>query len=337
MSGKMKQLPISRRAILFAADQLGVEASALTVEPVSGGFSLNQRAIVRHDSKSLFVKEVEDSLLSGDGRQERAWLAKDHGVMELLRSMDLDVVPEWSVLSDDSTILAMTAYPATEGWCWGLPDDINVQHSYISAVIATVNRLEKATFTPNDIEGLSLQPYFREKIADVDLFSSFVADRGNLDRLAKKYQLLARTEEVKMHRTKLQNAYNAVNSPVALTKIRRGIEGLLGQPDEVFGHCDVRSDNLAFSPSNNKLVLVDWNWASKTPKRFGSTEFLVNVAGQGADIVVWHNELNPELLAGLVGLWWRSCLQPEFREGSGLRTHQAVAAAIAYDLLTKIT
>jgi len=333
----MKQPPISQHAILFAGEQLGVGTNELTIEPVSGGFSLNQRAIVRCGNKSLFVKEVEDSLLEGDGQQERAWLAKDQGVMELLRSENIDVVPEWSALSDDSTVLAMTAYPTVEGWHWTLPDDTSAQHSYISAVIAAVNRLEIATVTPGDAESLSLHPYFREKIGNVDSFSNFVADRDNLDRLAQKYQLLAQTAEVKLHSSKLQSTLDAVHNPAAITKIRRGIEDLLGQPDEVFGHCDVRSDNLAYNPRQNKLVLVDWNWASQTPKKFGSTEFLVSAAEQGADIAAWHDELNPGLLAGMVGFWWGCCLQPEIREGSGLRKHQAVSAAIAYDLFTKIS
>lgn len=337
MSGKIKLLPISRRAILFAANQLGVDASALTVEPVSGGFSLNQRALVRHGSKSLFVKEVEDSLLQGDGRQERSWLAKDHGVMELLRSQDINVVPEWSALSDDSAILSMTAYSAAEGWHWSLPDDSSIQHSYINAVIAAVNRLEEVPVSSDEVQRLGLQPYFREIIGNVSLFSSFVSERDNLNRLTQKYQLLAQASEMKPNRSKLQRVLDVIHNPVALTKIRHGIEELLGQPDEVFGHCDVRSDNLAYDPAQDKLVLVDWNWASQTPKNFGSTEFLISVAGQGADVTAWHDELNRGLLAGLVGLWWQSSLGPEIREGSGLRDHQAVSAAIAYDLLARIS
>lgn len=338
MSEQLKQQPpISHSAILFAGQQLGVDTNELTIEPVSGGFSLNQRAIVRCGNKSLFVKEVEDTLLEGDGKQERAWLAKDQGVMELLRSEDIDVVPEWSVLSDDSTVLAMTAYPTVEGWYWTLPDDTSVQRSYISAVITAAKTLETATFTSRDVDNLSLHPYFREKIGDVDSFSNFVADRDNLDRLVHKYQLLEQTTKEQLHSMKLQSILDALHNPAAITNIRRGIQDLLAQPDEVFGHCDVRSDNLAYNLKHNRVVLVDWNWASQTPKKFGSTEFLISVAKQGADITEWHNELNPGLLAGLVGFWWGCCLRPEFNEGSNLRNHQAVSAAVAYDLLTKIS
>jgi hypothetical protein len=94
---------LSDRALAFTAEYLQTTVDSLQEHTVSGGFSLNRRAVVALGDKSVFVKEVDVSFLDGDGQEEKGWLAKDHALMELLRSEQYHTVPSWSVLSGDKT------------------------------------------------------------------------------------------------------------------------------------------------------------------------------------------------------------------------------------------
>lgn len=337
MTEKLNQSPpLSENALNFVAEQTGNLVSQFSIERVTGGFSRNRRAIVHTAGQSFFIKEVDENLLPGDGQEERDWLAKDQGVMELLRSESINIVPEESVLSPDSRVLMMSAYPVSKGWQWSLPVDRSVHSEYIQAGVDATKLLETATFTGEDAERLSLQPYFRDKLTDPDIHQTFIGQPGVIERLMQRFTLLADKPENDGHKALLEKMARAIQDNVVIQELESGMSRLRQQPNEVFGHCDARTDNLTFNPGLKKLVMVDWNWASQTPRKFGSTEFLISVAARGADIAEWSKDLNPDLLATLILFWLRCCMNPELTETGNLRDYQAVSTAVAYDLLTNI-
>ena len=67
---------LTDRALQCAATELNVDLSELRITPVSGGFSLNRRALVSSGDRTIFVKEVDANLLSDEGERELGWLKK---------------------------------------------------------------------------------------------------------------------------------------------------------------------------------------------------------------------------------------------------------------------
>ena len=57
---------LTDRALQRAATELNVDLSELRITPVSGGFSLNRRALVSSGGRTIFVKEVDTNLLSDE-------------------------------------------------------------------------------------------------------------------------------------------------------------------------------------------------------------------------------------------------------------------------------
>lgn len=100
-------------------------------------------------------------------------------------------------------------------------------------------------------------------------------------------------------------------------------------PNDSLNHCDVRSDNLAYNENTGEVKLVDWNWASYAPKKFGATEFLIDMARRGVDVSPWYDDMSVDLLAATVGFFMTRSLKPPLTPGSTLRDMQAEAAAVA--------
>lgn len=326
----------SEHALEFVAKQLSKSVDQFMVDRVNGGYSRNRRGLIYTGTQSFFVKEVDEALLPGDGQEERDWLAKDQGVMDLLRSEAIKLVPEDSWLSTDSRVLMMTAYPASEGWLWDMPKDSGLQQIYINAVVCACKELELATFTTEDVERLNLKPYFRDKLSDPVAYQAFFGLKDTIDNLVERFEQLASSSENLDHRVLLHGLAVAFQHKWSLEELSLAMSNLRQQPNEVFSHCDTRTDNLAYNSARDKLILVDWNWASITPRGFGSTEFLISVAARGADITPWLRELNHDLLGTLVAFWSMCCMKPELIIGGNLRDHQAVSAAVAWDLFTKL-
>lgn len=319
-------------ALTFAAEHFGVRLSELSVQVVKGGYSLNRRAIVEADNRFIFVKEVDVSLLEGDGQEERAWLAKDHELTSILRNESIPVVASWSKLSSDRTVLLLPAYRPQEGWTWSLPVEEGAVTGYITAVLGAAKLLEKATFNAAQIEKLSLRPYFRDKLAE-DASLLVLEDTSNQRRLLQKCAALLDDTETKHLASELAALRRLITDKVARKQLKQVGEQLAGQPNDAFGHCDLRTDNLTYNSGTGELVLVDWNWASFVPSGFGATEFLISVARHSTDVSQWYNRLNRPLLAAVVGFWLKGCLEPDLDETSKLRDHQLLSAAVAYGLL----
>ena len=316
---------ITARAIDYLKHKYHV--SNIDIYPVSGGYSRNRRAIVDTGKELIFVKEVDTSVLSDDGQTELDWLKKDQMVMEELGSMGLDIVPEWTELSVDGHLLTMPSYRQEDGWHWSLPRDDKMQLSYIQAVVDATKQIEAVSLPESKVEELSLEPYFRDKLAYFDGIGPLFSEPEIRQKLVDKYTTMKDSEGHLA--VKARCMLDTLSSDQALKNIQLATLKLADQPNDFFNHCDVRSDNLAYNHHTGKIKLVDWNWASYAPEKFGATEFLIDTARQGVDVSRWAGELNPELLAASIGFYMIRSLEKPLFEGSTLRAMQSESAATA--------
>ena len=150
---------LTDRALQCAAAELNVDSSELRITPVSGGFSLNRRALVSSGGRTIFVKEVDANLLSDEGERELGWLKKDYAVTRLLQKTYPQYVADWTELADDGYVLMTSSYASSDGWLWQPPTHNSVAERYISTVITAVRELEKIKLPQELIEELQLQPF----------------------------------------------------------------------------------------------------------------------------------------------------------------------------------
>lgn len=321
---------LTKRALDFAARSLNVPANRLEIQAVSGGFSRNRRALVAAGDQTIFVKEVDTEVLPDEGERELEWLRKDYEMVQLLKSSHPELVADWTSLSDDGHVLLMSAYPASEGWLWSPPKDPEIAHNYINAVVRTVRALEGTRFDEATIQRLQLQPHFRDEIALDNKYPSIYEDAPTRQKLIEKYQRLS--GENGENSGRYLAMVDLLGDKTALENLQKSACRLTEQPQDKFNHCDVRSDNLAYNPNTDAVKLVDWNWASYAPSKFGTTEFLLDMVQHGQDITPWFNQLNPAMLAASVNFFAVRCLLPPLAPGGTLRDMQVRFAAIAYEL-----
>lgn len=323
---------LTDRALQCAATELNVDSSELRITPVSGGFSLNRRALVSSGDRTIFVKEVDANLLSDEGERELGWLKKDYAVTRLLQKTYPQYVADWTELADDGYVLMTSSYASSDGWLWQPPTDNSVAERYISTVITAVRELEKIKLPQELIEELQLQPFVAEKLGLDDGIDQIIADADIRRRLINNYQKLL-PNQLEINQRRCQAIIELLEKRDELIDISVRAKEFAKQTEDCFNHSDVRSDNLAFNPQTGELKLVDWNWASYAPQGSGATEFLVDMARHGHDVTPWLGELNAEMLASFVGFFLTRSLKPPLKPGDNLRQMQALSAAAAYDLL----
>ena len=325
---------LTDRALQCAAAELNVDLSELRITPVSGGFSLNRRALVSSGDRTIFVKEVDANLLSDEGERELGWLKKDYAVTRLLQKTYPQYVADWTKLADDGHVLMMSSYASSDGWLWQPPTDNSVAERYISTVITAVRELEKIKLPQELIEELQLQPFVARELGLDDGIDQIIADADIRRRLIDNYQKLL-PNQLEINKRRCQAIIELLEKRDELIDISVRAKEFAKQTEDCFNHSDVRSDNLAFNPQTGELKLVDWNWASYTPQGSGATEFLVDMARHGHDVTPWLGELNAEMLASFVGFFLTRSLKPPLKPGDNLRQMQALSAAAAYDLLER--
>jgi len=315
-----------------AAAELGCSSSEVKVAEVSGGYSLNRRALVGYGDKWIFAKEVDHDVLVGDGERELEWLRKDLECTDVLRKIVPEIVPEWEKLTADGHVLLMPSYRVEDGWLWTLPTDATVQRLYIQAIVDATKRLEAVKFGQDDIDRLKLHPYFRDKLALDGGLDLIIKNDEIRNQLENKYDAMAQDKA-------LVNLYPVINKMQELLKDKSALKdlsdkakSLIHQPNNCFGHCDVRSDNIAYNSSTGQVKFVDWNWASFATTRFGATEFLTDMSRRGVDVTPWIDELNVNMLAAAVGFYAKRCLEDPLAPGNILRDVQAQSAAVALNL-----
>lgn len=315
----------------FLTEKYGHDA---IVHEVGGGYSRNRRAIIEVGDTFLFAKEVDVSLLPDDGEKELAWLKKDYDLTQALKDAGITVVPEWAELHMDGHLLLLPSYRKEDGWRWSLPEDVSKQVAYVQAIVDAVTQLESAQLPRELTESLSLQPFFRDEIAQYDGIDPILNDDALRQQLIQRFTALSAQKE------HLQPAFAelvaALNDDDQLHELKRVTQSLAEQSNDHFGHCDVRSDNIAYNEHTGDVKFVDWNWASYTPAKFGATEFLIDMMRHGVDVTPWHDDMNPEFLAGIVGYMMIRSLKEPLTPGSKLRDMQAESAAIAYHLYLKL-
>ena len=326
---------LTSRALQCAAAELNVDSSELRITPVSGGFSLNRRALVSSGDRTIFVKEVDANLLSDEGERELGWLKKDYAVTRLLQKTYPQYVADWTELADDGHVLMTSSYASSDGWLWQPPTDNSVAERYISTVITAVRELEKIKLPQELIEELQLQPFVARELGLDDGIDQIIADADIRRRLINNYQKLL-PNQLEVNQRRCQAIIELLEKCDELIDISVRAKEFAKQTEDCFNHSDVRSDNLAFNPQTGELKLVDWNWASYAPQGSGATEFLVDMARHGHDVTPWLGELNAEMLASFVGFFLTRSLKPPLKPGDNLRQMQALSAAVAYDLLQSI-
>ena len=323
---------LTDRALQRAATELNVDLSELRITPVSGGFSLNRRALVSSGDRTIFVKEVDANLLSDKGERELGWLKKDYAVTRLLQKTYPQYVDDWTELADDGYVLMTSSYASSDGWLWQPPTDNSVAERYISTAITAVRELEKIKLPQELIEELQLQPFVARELGLDDGIDQIIADADIRRRLIDNYQKLL-PSQLEINQRRCQAIIELLEKRDELIDISVRAKEFAKQTEDCFNHSDVRSDNLAFNPQTGELKLVDWNWASYTPQGSGATEFLVDMARHGHDVTPWLGELNVEMLASFVGFFLIRSLKPPLKPGDNLRQMQALSAAVTYDLL----
>lgn len=326
---------LTDRALRCAAAELNVDLSELRITPVSGGFSLNRRALVSSGDRTIFVKEVDANLLSDEGERELGWLKKDYAVTRLLQKTYPQYVADWTELADDGHVLMTSSYASSDGWLWQPPTDNSVAERYISTVITAVRELEKIKLPQELIEELQLQPFATRELGLDDGIDQIIADADIRRRLIDNYQKLL-PNQLEINQWRCQAIIELLEKHDELIDISVRAKEFAKQTEDCFNHSDVRSDNLAFNPQTGELKLVDWNWASYAPQGSGATEFLVDMARHGHDVTPWLGELNAEMLASFVGFFLTRSLKPPLKPGDNLRQMQALSAAVAYDLLERM-
>ena len=325
---------LTDRALQCAAAELGVNISDLQITSVSGGFSRNRRALVSAGDKTIFVKEVDVDLLPDDGERELAWLKKDYEVTRLLQKLHPQYVADWTMLAGDGHVLMTSSYASSEGWLWRPPAEKSVAKRYISAVVAATRELEKTELPHKVIEELQLQPFTTAELGLDDGIDRVIVDADIRRQLIDNYQTLL-PEQSEVNQRRCQKMIRLLSERNELVNISVHAKHFAKQSEDCFDHSDVRSDNLAFHPQTGELKLVDWNWASYAPRGSGATEFLIDMARHGQDVMPWLDELNAEMLAAFVGFYLIRSLKPPLQPGDNLRQMQALSAATAYDLLER--
>lgn len=299
----------------------------ITVHAVDGGYSRNRRAIIDLDGRSIFAKEVDITTLPDDGATEIGWLRKDHDVIIELAKRGIDIVPNWAELHLDGQLLLLPSYKKEEGWHWSPPDDKNVRASYIQAVIDAIKQLESVELPQELTEKLSLQPFFRDELAMYEGIAPVLSNGELRTQLMDMYTALGKMGS---HLAKMSiEMIETLSDGAKLIDLQERTVRLAGLPNDSFNHCDVRSDNLAYNEDTGEVKLVDWNWASYAPKKFGATEFLIDMARRGVDVSPWCDDISVDLLAATVGYYMVRSLKPPIAPGSTLRKMQAETAAVA--------
>lgn len=325
---------LTDKALQCAAVELGVDSSDLRVAPVGGGFSRNRRALVSAGDKTIFVKEVDVDVLPDEGETELAWLKKDYEVTRLLQKVHPQYVADQITLSDDGHVLMTSSYASADGWLWQPPAEKSVSKRYISAVVTATRELEQTELPHAVTEELQLQPFAAAELGLDDGIDRIIADADIRRQLIDNYRILL-PDQLEVNQRRCQKMMELLSRGDELADISVRAKRFAKQPEDCFNHCDVRSDNLAFHPQTGELKLVDWNWASYTPRGSGATEFLVDMARHGQDVTPWLGEVNAEMLAAFVGFYLIRSLKPPLQPGDNLRQMQALSAATAYDLLER--
>ena len=326
---------ITEEGLKCAAKHLGCKAGDLEILGVKGGYSLNRRSIVGFNGDWIFVKEVDTSILPSDGKEELQWQKKDYDCANLLKHLLPEIVPEWEQIHNDGHVLIMPAFRKEDGWIWNPPSNELELNKYIQTVIDANDNLEKLKIDKLTINNLNLEPYLRDELALDSGLTLAINNHEIRNELIEKYKNMSKNMSHKKLFPQTNKMIEFLHNDDALKDLANKASSIINQPNECLGHSDVRSDNMAYNTRTGQLKIIDWNWASITPKGFGITEFIVDISRLGLDVNKWIDKLNIEFLAAFVSFNLRTCLKDPLSPESKLRELQAQSAAVSLYLYEK--
>lgn len=319
---------LSFATIAAAAVKLGCLPSETITSAVSGGYSHNRRGLIGYNDQWLFAKEIDPTQLAGDGTQERAWLYKDHACTEMIRTIAPEIVAEWSSLSADGQLMLMSSYRHEDGWVWLPPADSSMHEAYVTNVLATITRLATIHPAETQVDQLGLKPYIRDMIAHDSGIDMIISDPEVRRALSVDYQILEQTTEIATIRHAAQGMQVMLNDQSLLLSLRTAQNRLDQQPQLTLSHGDIRADNIVHNAELQQTKLVDFDWLSLAPEGFDTTEFLIDTARYGVDVLPWAELLNKDLLAATVGYYARRAIEDD-DDRQSLRNLKLESAAIA--------
>jgi len=326
---------ISPAARAAAAGVLACHSSELETLPVAGGFSHNRRSLVGHEGRWLFAKEVDAKLLMGDGSRERSWLRKDFDCAESMRAQAPEIVPDWEDITQDDSVLLITAMTREDGWQWKPPKEPQNHARYISSALAAIERLNSMAFSDDEATRCRIAPYTRDLLAFDSGFDMLLSRDEIRHQLHDEYVSIAQQTDVPILRQAFATMKLLLNDEVTLRRYAELAKQLHNQPELILSHSDVRVDNIAYHAVADRTVLIDFDWLSLAPEKFDSTEFLIDVTRYGVDVSPWEGMLNKELLAAAIGYYARRVIEDEDGRAE-LRQMKLESAAVAALLLKRI-
>jgi len=255
---------------------------------VDGGYTRATRGIIRQDDgTNIFIKQGVDD-------DTRRWAEKEIEVYRFLELNSYPHIPTLLSVNPDKTGFALSACLPEDGWKW--QGGWNQQ------------RLERTLEVMDALAALVPDGKF------LDLFSERVVSGSDEGWLP-----LLNSEELQL------NLMRKVEKAGARVDIKK--ESL--KADFAFQythlvHNDIRADNCAWNEGQNRVCLVDWNWAQMGDRRIDVAATLVDVFYGGFDISPFYKRIDSSALHWLAGYWLKSASTPgpekvrEFQLKSGL-------------------
>lgn len=322
---------LSPPAIARIAEILNCSPEDITLHATDGGYSKNIRAVAECDDKYIFAKEVDTSVVEGDGAQELHWLKKDYQNIQWIAENYPEIVAERRILTNDNSLLLLSAYRPEDGWLWMPPRRREEQVEYVDAVLHAVQKLGAVHYSDETIESLEAQPFLKKDFERDGGMAKIAADAAIREAGAARMATVAESKTNLFVRKSAEQLQVALLNESAVEDLTTCAAAYQQQPETTLGHADVRSDNLAFHPETKQVKLVDWNWMSLTTEKSGYVEFLCDMARRGIDVAKWRDWLDKDMLAAVTGYYLNKCMKPDVL-GGNLRTMQAETAAVAYGL-----
>lgn len=286
-----------------------IESHILSLTPVSGGFSLAKRGVIRLPGQgTIFVK-------IGTEENSKRWAKKELAVYDYLSSELYSPIPEVLSKSDDQTSFALEPLLPEEGWDWSDAWTIERLNATLEAMdaLAQLNPQEQSWATSTDEQALDASRNGWQILVD------------SPDRQKKLW-------------TKLKKAgYSEFADGLDLKhELKRSLPFVF-KTDKLV-HYDVRADNCAWNPVKKEVKLVDWNWAQLGDTRIDVSATLVNVQRGGFDVVSTHaDRLDADALQWLAGFWLRGAATPIWEGGAeSLRNFQLEAGVTSLKLLSQL-
>lgn len=334
MSQSSSPQVLSPSALAMVAQHCKVVRDQVRVVPIEGASTGCRRAVALAGAQSVFVKEADPE--ASNHAALAATLGKDHAVIRALQQANSPLVTEFVQYDDERVIMLSQAYIAKDGWQWQPPDvaDTPASQRYIAAVLRAITQLEQTQLPKAADETLGLHATAFDRVVQCQGLMLLRDDATRREELQQTYRSWAEQASKPVIRRRYEQFCAVVlDNTERLADLAALAGQVADQPCDRLSHGDVRSETIAYHTAQDKVKLIDWQWAAYVPKRWSATEFLLDMARRGYDVQAWQAELNRPLLAALVGYYAVCSAQPAPEAAQAVRRLQAYMAATAYDML----